>query len=90
MRPSVEKRVPRAAKESMWHRASVQQVRCVRGIYIDRDKHFTGFTATLALDSCEKGSPAIIVIHRPAIERMVVALGALSADAHGELCNVLP
>ena len=45
--------------------------------------------ALLAADLGEEGGEAVVVVHRPAVERMVVALGALRADAHEDLGHVL-
>ena len=45
--------------------------------------------ALLAADLREEGGEAVVVVHRPAVERMVVALGALDAHAHEDLGDVL-
>ena len=46
---------------------------------------FTGFPAYLG----EQRGEAVIIIHCPTIERMIVALGALDAHAHENLSSVL-
>ena len=43
----------------------------------------------LATDLRKQRSKAVIIIHRPAVKRMVVALGALDAHAHENLSGVL-
>ena len=45
--------------------------------------------ALLAADLGEERGEAVVVVHRPAVERMVVALGALRADAEEDLGDVL-
>ena len=45
--------------------------------------------ARLAADLREERGEAVVVVHRPAVERMVVALGALRAHAHEDLGHVL-
>src|SRR5690606_19356544 len=46
---------------------------------------FTTLTANLREERCK----AVVVVHRPAVERMIVALGALGLDAHEDLGHVL-
>ena len=46
---------------------------------------FTGFPAYLG----EQRGEAVIIIHCPTIERVIVALGALDAHAHENLSGVL-
>ena len=48
-----------------------------------------GSSAPLAADLGEERGEAVIIVHRPAVERMVVALGALNAHAHEHLGDVL-
>ena len=49
------------------------------------DDLFVGQVALLAADLREEGGEAVIVVLGPALERVVVALGALDADAQEEL-----
>ena len=49
------------------------------------DDLFVGQVALLAADLREEGGEAVVVVLGPALERMVVALGALDADAEEEL-----
>ena len=53
------------------------------------DDRLAGVLAFLAADLAEKRGEAVIVVHRPAVEGMVVALGALHAHAHENLGHVL-
>ena len=46
---------------------------------------FTGFPANLR----EQRGEAVIIVHCPAIKRMIVALGALDAHTHENLSGVL-
>ena len=46
---------------------------------------FAGLSPNLA----EESGKAVVVVHRPAVEGMIVALGALGADAHEDLSHVL-
>ena len=43
----------------------------------------------LAADVGEEGGEAVVVVHRPAVEGMVVALGALDPHSHEDLRDVL-
>ena len=45
----------------------------------------SGVDALLAADAGERGGDAVVVVLRPALERMVVALGALDANAEEQL-----
>ncbi len=47
-----------------------------------------GILGGLAFHLCEKGGEAVVVVHRPAVEGVVVALGALDAGAHEDLRDV--
>ena len=49
------------------------------------DHLVVGQVALLAADLREEGGEPVIIVLRPALERMVVALGALDADAQEEL-----
>ena len=53
------------------------------------DDHLARIVGPLAADLREEGGEAVVVVHRPAVERMVVALGALDAHAHEHLGDVL-
>ncbi len=52
------------------------------------DDRLARIFAGLAADLGEEGDEAAVVIHRPAVERMVVALRALDADAEEGLRGV--
>ena len=43
----------------------------------------------LAANLAEERGKAVVVVHRPAIERVIVALRALSLDPHEDLGHVL-
>jgi hypothetical protein len=44
--------------------------------------------AVLAANLCEERRKSVIVIHRPAIEWVIVALSTLSANAHEDLGDI--
>ena len=50
---------------------------------------FPGILRLFAADLREETSKSVIVVHRPAIERMVVTLRALQTHAHEDLGHVL-
>ena len=53
------------------------------------DDDFAVVLRLLAADLREERGEAVVVVHRPAVERMVVALGALGANSHEDLSHVL-
>lgn len=52
------------------------------------DDGFAGVFGLFAADLGEEGGEAIVVVHGPAVEGVVVALGALEAHAHEDLGDV--
>ena len=62
---------------------------CDSPAFAVEDDDFLGVVGVLAADLGEEGVEAVVVVHRPAVERMVVALGALDAHAHEHLGDVL-
>ena len=53
------------------------------------DDDLLGVVRVLAANLREEGVEAVIVIHRPAVERMVMTLGTLEPHAHKDLGDVL-
>ncbi len=78
----------RAAQELGRHRAAADGMLHFAAAAVEDDRLAIVF-ALLAADLREEGGEAVVVVHRPAVERMVVALGALRADAHEDLGHVL-
>ena len=79
LRPAEEFRFHHAAADGMVHLAAAA---------IEDDRLAIVF-ALLAADLAEEGGEAVVVVHRPAVEGMVVALGALHPHAHEDLGHVL-
>ena len=70
------------------HRALVDEVfgRNCLGVVVDA--LFAGLHARLAPQAGEETDKPVVVIHRPAIERVIVTLGALNLDAEKHLREV--
>ena len=52
-----------------------------RQLRVHEDPHVAGFDARFAHDAGKETREAVVVAHRPAVERMIVALGALNLHA---------
>jgi len=70
------------------HRASTEQMRDLTAAGVEDDA-FARVFGSLASNLAEKRGEAVVVVHRPAVERMVVALRALHPRAHENLRGVL-
>ena len=77
-----------AAQELRRHRLPGHRVRHLAAAGVEDDR-LAIVLALLAADLGEERREAVVVVHRPAVERMVVALGALRANAHEHLGHVL-
>ena len=77
-----------AAEELGRHRAAGDRVGDLAAAAVE-DDDLARVLGLLAADLGEEGGEAVVVVHRPAVERMVVALGALDAHAHEDLGGVL-
>ena len=78
----------RPAEELGLHHASADGMIHFAAAAIENDRLAIVF-AFLAADLAEESGKAVVVVHRPAVEGMVVALGALHAHAHENLGHVL-
>ena len=92
-----EARTSRRSFTFDFRRVAAEKLRCQRfskhrmihfaaGAIEDND--FSIVFAGLATDLRKEGCKAIVIVHRPTIERMIMALGALSADAHEYLGHI--
>ena len=86
--PILAGQVGRVAAEKLWrdHPAADGMLHIPSaGIEDDR---LTGILAGLAPDLGEEVGEAVVIIHRPTVERMIVALGALDPHPHENLGDV--
>ena len=76
-----------AAEELGRHVSSAKRVLHLAAAPVVND-HFSRILRVLATYLGEEGGERVVVIHRPAVERVVVALGTLDAHTHEYLCHV--
>ena len=78
-----------AAEEAWFHLTSVDGMFGSVLFRLAEDVDFRGSCAAFLRDSAEEGREAIVVIHGPAVEWMMMALGALDAGAKEQLSSIL-
>ena len=78
----------RATKKLWRHGTATDRVFHIAAAPIEHD-HFPRIFRVFAADLREEGRERVVVIHRPSVERMVVALGTLNAHPHEHLRDIL-
>jgi hypothetical protein len=78
----------RCSEEFGFHGLAADEVFDLAFIAIENDV-IAGILALFAAELGEERGETVVIIHRPAIERMIVALGALDAHAEKGLGGVL-
>ncbi len=76
-----------SAEEFRRHHASADRMRHLAAAAVEDDP-FARVFGLLSADLGEEGGEAVVIVHRPAIERMIMALRALNAHAHEDLGGV--
>ncbi len=76
-----------AAQELGLHHATTHQVPHLAAAAVEDDR-FARILTPLASDLSKERSKAVVVVHRPAVEWMVMALRTLDPHPHEDLCNV--
>jgi hypothetical protein len=70
------------------NRASVHGMHRRRGCGVEHDTTIPTVASGFALDAGEEADKSVVVVHCPAIERVIVAFGALHANAEEQLREV--
>ena len=78
-----------AAQEFRGHRAAIEQVFRGRRVRVVVDIELALFGRDLALHAGEEADEAVVIVLRPAVEGMIMALRALHAHAGEDLRDVL-
>src|SRR5262245_15213178 len=78
----------RSAEELGRHRPSTNRMPHIAATAVI-DDHLAIVLTRFAAHLSEKRREAVVIVHRPAIERMVVALGTLRADTAEDLGDIL-
>ena len=77
-----------AAEEFGGHHNAADEMSHIAAAAIE-DHEFARVFGLLPADLSEEGREAVIVIHLPTVERMIVALSTLNSHAHKDLRDVL-
>src|SRR3954466_7476820 len=77
----------RAAEELWRHHAAANEVINLAAARIEDDR-LARIGGRLTANLREERGKAVVVVHRPAVERMVMALGTLNPHAHKYLGHV--
>src|SRR5260221_4110573 len=75
----------RIATEEFWRHRLARHRMLDLALALVKDDGLAWILTRLPPDLREERSEAVIIVHRPAIERVVMALGALDAHAHENL-----
>src|SRR6185437_8934533 len=78
----------RPAKEFRRHGLLRHRMRNLTATAVEHDR-LARIVGALAANLREKGGETVVIIHLPAIERMIMALRTLDAHAHEHLRDVL-